>query len=140
MGIEIVVALLGAWMFQLGLSAWQIHRYYKRIGKLRRLGRCATGMAGGRYRGRAYAVVVVNPTSRLVTHAEQLAGVTVFAALKQEPRLIGHSLDDLLGDDEVLATLRPRTAAAYRAAARTLNDALTSGQPARTSPFVPGIA
>lgn len=124
MAIEIAILLFAAWIVQAGLSALQIHRYYGRIAKLRRLGRCATGMSGGRYRGRTYAVVVVNPTTRVVTHAEKLSGMTVFATLRPIPELVGAALDDLVSRRGAIEGLKPRLAEAVQIAAQTIQQSI----------------
>ncbi len=90
-----VVALV-AWLVQLALAYRQARLFYRRVSSLRKLGRCATGLSGGRYRGRVYVALVVHPLTRLVIKAEQLRGLTVFASLKPVPQLEGRSLDELL--------------------------------------------
>ena len=91
----VIVALL-AWLLQLALAYRQARVFYRRITTLRKLGRCATGLSGGRYRGRTYVALVANPRTRIIIKAEQLRGLTVFASLKPIPQLEGRSLDDLL--------------------------------------------
>jgi glucitol operon activator protein len=95
-----IVALL-AWLLQMALAYRQARVFYRRITTLRKLGRCATGLAGGRYRGRTYVALVANPRTRIIVKAEQLRGFTVFASLKPIPQLEGRSLDDLLVDPAV---------------------------------------
>ncbi len=90
-----IVAVL-AWLLQLALSYRQARLFYRRISALRKLGRCATGLAGGRYRGRTYVALVANPRTRVIIKAEQLRGFTVLATLKPITQLEGRSLDDLL--------------------------------------------
>ncbi len=93
-----IVALL-AWLVQLALAYRQARVFYKRINSLRKLGRCATGLGGGRYRGRVYVALVVHPLTRTVIKAEQLSGWTVFARLQPVTQLEGRSLDELLDPD-----------------------------------------
>ncbi|HLL78018.1 MAG TPA: transcriptional regulator GutM [Ktedonobacteraceae bacterium] len=92
----IAIIVLLAWLVQLALAYRQARLFYKRISSLRKLGRCATGLAGGRYRGRVYVALVAHPLTRKVIIAEQLQGFTVFASLKPIPQLEGRSLDDIV--------------------------------------------
>jgi glucitol operon activator protein len=90
-----VVALI-AWLLQIALSYRQARLFYRRISSLRKLGLCATGLSGGRYRGRTYVALVAHPLTRTVIKAEQLRGFTVFASLRPIPQLEGRTLDELL--------------------------------------------
>ena len=90
-----IIAIL-AWLVQLALAYRQARLFYKRISSLRKLGRCATGVAGGSYRGRVYVALVVHPLTRKVIIAEQMQGFTVFARLRPIPQIVGRSLDELL--------------------------------------------
>lgn len=101
-----VIALLAvAWFLQLGLSYWQMRRFYGRLSVLRREGRVSIGMEGSAWRRRQYGVLVVDPQDRIL-RAEQLSGWTIFAALKPVPGLEGLSLDDL-DDDARMSALVP---------------------------------
>ncbi len=124
-----VLALLVAWMFQISLAALQIQRYYKRLRVLRHLGKCATGMAGSRYKGRIYGAVVVDPETQIITHAERLSGMTVFAGFRPVPALVGLPLARLASDDFQMAALSKRTLAAFQSAAKTLDAALNPPAP-----------
>lgn len=144
----IAIAVLAAWVFQMGLSALQLQRYYKRLSTLRKLGRCATGMGGGRYRGRAYATLVVDPATRVVTQAERLTGFSVFAGLRPMPSLVGVPLADLTLDNATVTVLPPRLREAVRNAAGEIQrsfepgatkPATAAGHPAPTArPFSGG--
>ena len=90
-----IVALL-AWLVQLALAYRQARVFYRRISSLRKLGRCATGLSGGKYRARVYVVLVAHPVTHLIIKAEQLRGLTVFASVKPLPQLEGYMLDALL--------------------------------------------
>ena len=96
---EIALAALFLWFIQIALSYRQARLFYKRMSSLRKRGLCATGLAGGRYRGRVYVVLVVHPTSHNVIIAEQLRGFTVFATLKPVEQLVGISLEALTNSD-----------------------------------------
>lgn len=95
--IVALFVLLGLmWVFQFYLTYRQMKRFYGRVRVLRKAGMAAIGMAGGMYRGRVYAVMVVNPETRIITHAEKMSGWTVFASLKPIKGSAGHALDDFL--------------------------------------------
>jgi glucitol operon activator protein len=118
-----VVALL-AWLVQLALAYRQARLFYKRVSSLRKLGRCATGLAGGRYRGRTYVTLVVQPLTRLVVKAERLQGWTVFATLKPVAQLEGHSLEEMLDPDLSIEGVSPQVIEAARSAAETIQKSL----------------
>jgi glucitol operon activator protein len=121
----VIVALL-AWLLQLALAYRQARVFYRRITTLRKLGRCATGLAGGRYRGRTYVALVANPRTRIIIKAEQLRGLTVFASLKPVPQLEGRSLDDLLANPatSVLEGVPAPVIEAARSAASAIQESL----------------
>src|SRR5437762_11812311 len=120
-----IVALL-AWLLQMALAYRQARVFYRRITTLRKMGRCATGLAGGRYRGRTYVALVANPRTRVIVKAEQLRGFTVFASLKPIPQLEGRSLDDLLADPAppLLNELPAPVVEAARSAASAIQESL----------------
>ncbi|MFL5667414.1 MAG: transcriptional regulator GutM [Ktedonobacteraceae bacterium] len=90
-----IIAVL-AWFVQLGLAYRQARLFYKRVSSLRKLGVCATGLAGGRYRGRVYVVLVAHPLTHKIIKAEQMHGLTVFATLKPISQLEGYIVDELV--------------------------------------------
>lgn len=114
-----VVALL-AWLVQLALSYRQARLFYKRVSQLKKFGRCATGLSGGRYRGRVYVTLVVHPLTHLVVRAEQLKGWTVFAKLQPVAEFEGHSLDELLSPTAVIEGIPTKVMDAARSAAESL--------------------
>lgn len=113
------VALL-AWLVQLALAYRQARIFYKRVSQLRKLGRCATGLGGGRYRGRVYVTLVAHPLTHHIIKAEQLKGLTVFATLKPVPELEGRSLEELLAPNLAIEGLSQKVLDAARSAAETL--------------------
>jgi DNA-binding transcriptional regulator of glucitol operon len=122
---EVAILALAVWLVQLGLAYRQAQLFSKRIGALRKLGVCATGLAGGMYRGRIYAVLVAHPQTHHIIKAERLQGLTVFAGLKPVPQLEGYTIDDLLRDQPLsLPDVSPRVIEAARAAAQALQQAL----------------
>jgi glucitol operon activator protein len=123
--VAIIVLLL--WLVQLALAYRQARLFYKRVSSLRKLGRCATGMSGGRYRGRVYAVLVVHPLTRTIITAEQLSGITVFASLKPIKQLEGRSLDELLDTEApAIEGVSAKLCEAARSAAGAIQSSLKS--------------
>ncbi|MEN8240511.1 MAG: transcriptional regulator GutM [Chloroflexota bacterium] len=94
-GTIIIIALVVAWITQLGMSLLQMRRFHRRMAELRKLGRASVGLAGGTYKGKVYTVIVLDDDDQ-ITHAEKLSGITVFANLKPVPQVVGMSLEDLL--------------------------------------------
>lgn len=95
----LVVAL--AWILQLALSLLQTRRFHRRIAELRTGSfATATGFAGSNWKRKVYGVLVVDE-NYTVTHAEKLAGFTVFANLKPVPELVGLSIHRLEQEDPV---------------------------------------
>jgi len=117
------LALLGgAWVLQLFLSFEQMRCFRGRLTQLRTLGRAAVGVGGGKYRGRAYAVVVADPHGR-VLRGEIMSGFSVFARLKEVPEVCGYKLSELSASPPPLAE---KKAAALRAAATALQKTTTT--------------
>ena len=119
-----IVALL-AWMVQLALAYRQARLFYKRMSSLRKLGRCASGLASGRYRGRVYVVLVVDSRTRKVIVAEKLGGATVFTGLKPVTQLVGRTLNELVDPEAPpIEGVSPRLREAARSAAEALQQSL----------------
>lgn len=122
---EIALAALFLWFIQIALSYRQARLFYKRMNSLRKRGLCATGMAGGRYRGRVYVVLVVHPTTHNVIIAEQLRGFTVFATLKPVEQLVGMSLEALTNTETLTIEGVPlKVMDAARSAATSIQQSL----------------
>ncbi len=121
---QFALAALAAWLIQLGLAYRQARVFYRRISSLRKLGRCATGLSGGRYRGRVYVALVVHPLTHRVIKAEKLSGLTVFATLKSVTQLEGRSLDELLNPQLSIEGVPPRVLEAARSAAEAIQKSL----------------
>ncbi|GAC1657328.1 MAG: hypothetical protein NVS4B7_02560 [Ktedonobacteraceae bacterium] len=118
---KVAILALLAWLLQLALAYRQARLFYKRISSLRKLGRCATGLAGGRYRGRVYVVLVAHPRTHTVIIAEQLRGLTVFAKLKPIAQLAGRSVDELVNPEAPpIEGISPRVQEAARSAAEAI--------------------
>jgi glucitol operon activator protein len=131
---QLALVALAAWLLQLGLAYRQARLFYKRVSSLKKLGRCATGLSGGRYRGRTYVVIVVHPLTRLISKAEQLRGITVFAGLKPVAQLDGRSLDELLNPNtSSIEGLSPRVIEAARSAAEAIQKSFDKDKVSATA-------
>lgn len=94
----VVVLGLGCmWLLQYAFTFWQMRRYNKRLSELRKGGSVWVGLNGSAWKGRQYAVVVVDKENR-IARVEQLSGWTVLAALKPVPGLEGRPVSDLTDD------------------------------------------
>ena len=122
-----IFLILGVlWLIQFGLAYRQMRHFYQRMITLRQSGLTAIGLAGNRYKGRAYAVLTIDEDDRII-YAEQFSGWTVFAQLRPMPQLIGMSLQELLNNEASLPIskkLRP----AFGNAARDLQAARGQGK------------
>lgn len=120
----LIIGLAVAWLLQLGLSYWQMRRFYRRIADLRREGRVSIGLEGSAWRRRQYAVLVVDKETHRIITAEQLSGWTVLASLQPVPGLAGLHLDDLFRDDvETPVAKNKKLWLALRNAAQHIKDA-----------------
>jgi glucitol operon activator protein len=97
LGSTLFIALFTAWVIQFAMTYFQMRRYYKRIGELRREGPTATGMSGSMYKRRVYGVLVLDENEKIL-HAEQFSGWTVFAGLKPVKELEGLSIKDIMDE------------------------------------------
>jgi glucitol operon activator protein len=113
----IFLVVAAAWMLQFLLAYWQLQRFHRRISELRRLGRCAVGSAGNRWRGRTYAVLVLDP-DKCVRHAESFSGWTVFSKLRPIAGLDGMLLDGILSASVPPTGVHPSQWAALQHAAQ----------------------
>jgi len=122
---QIALVALFLWLMQIALSYRQARIFYRRISTLRKLGPCATGLAGGYYRGRVYVVLVANPTTRNIIVAEQLKGFTVFATLKPIVQLEGVSLETLTNPETPpIEGISPKVQKAAQSAAEAIQTSL----------------
>jgi glucitol operon activator protein len=119
-----IVALL-LWLVQLALAYRQARLFYKRINSLRKRGPSAAGLAGGRYRGKVYVVLVADPRTHEVIVAEVLRGLTVFARLKPFVQLEGRSLEELANPETPpIEGISPKIQEAARMAAEAIQKSL----------------
>ncbi len=121
---KIAIVAVAAWLIQLGLAYRQANLFAQRIRALRKLGRCATGLSGGRYRGRTYVALVFHPLTHCVIKAERLRGFTVFARPTSVPQLEGHSLDEILAPDTTIEGISPHVMQAARSAAEFVQKSI----------------
>lgn len=95
----IFLGLALAYGIQLLLTGWQAKRYYKRLKELRKAGLTSVGMAGGKWTGRTYGVLVIDEDKRIV-HAEKMSGMTIFSGLRPVEGLVGLDVAELLDENQ----------------------------------------
>lgn len=117
----IMVGLAVAWGIQYALAFWQMKRFYKRVAELRRYGQVSIGVSGSSWRGRQYAVLVVDASHRIVRVA-QLSGWTIFATLKPVAGLDGRPMS-VLFDEAADLPVSNKLRLALRNAATFVKDA-----------------
>jgi DNA-binding transcriptional regulator of glucitol operon len=128
MGVGAIFLLLGLlWVFQLVLAYQQARRFMARSRALRRQGRVAIGASRRQLRGRAYVIVAVGPDD-VVTAAEALRGVTVFANARPVPALVGLPAAELATGSAVPGLPPKVLAAAHSAAAAIHPDRAVDAQ------------
>jgi glucitol operon activator protein len=101
----IFLVVAAAWTLQFVLSFWQLRRFHRQLADLRKLGRCAVGMAGNRWQGRTYGVLVIDEHER-VSDAALFSGWTIFSKLRPVVGLAGTRLDAILTTDTPVGALR----------------------------------
>jgi DNA-binding transcriptional regulator of glucitol operon len=123
--MEHIFLIVGAaWAVQFLLSYWQLRRFHGHLAQLRKLGRCSVGMCGDRWRGRTYAILVVDEHNQ-VRHAASFSGWTVFSSPRPVAGLDGMRLGALLSAQTPLAHLRRSQWQALQQAAQFLETAAT---------------
>lgn len=105
-----------AYGVQLFLTGWQAKRYYKRLKELRKAGLTSVGMAGGKWTGRTYGVLVIDEDKKIV-HAEKMSGITIFSGLKPVEGLVGLDVAKLL-DESQNFSMKEKLLEAFRNAAK----------------------
>jgi DNA-binding transcriptional regulator of glucitol operon len=124
----IFLVVAAAWSLQFLLAYWQLQRFHRQLAELRKLGRCSVGMYGNRWRGRTYAVLVIDAQDR-VRHAASLRGWTVFTSLQPLVGLDGIHLDDILAAKTPIAPMRRPQWLALQHAAQFLKESPASNLP-----------
>ena len=116
----IFLVVAAAWFLQLLLSYWQLQRFHRQLANLRKLGRCAVGMYGNRWRGRTYGVLVVDAHDR-ISHAASFSGWTIFSKLQPVAGLTGMRGDAILTMDTPVGQLHRSQWLAFQHAAQFFN-------------------
>lgn len=121
----IFLVVAGVWTLQFLLSYWQLKRFHQMLADMRRLGRCAVGLHGNRWRGRTYGVLVVDAHDR-IRHAAVFTGWTVFSRLEPVAGLDGMRLEAIVADEPPLAEIRRPQWQALKHAAQFLQSGATT--------------
>ena len=108
----IFLILAFTYALQLFLTGFQAKRFYRRMREFRKNGIPSVGIAGGKWSGRTYAVLVADDELNIIT-AEVLSGFTIFANLKPVEQLLGHNIRELLDQDNTFE-LKKKILAAFR--------------------------
>ena len=97
----VILFVAVAWVLQLALALWQTHAFYRRYALLRRgAAASAIGVSGSNWRRKTYGVLIVDE-SRTIVRAERLAGISIFARLREVPQIVGLPLQRVERDDPV---------------------------------------
>ncbi len=124
--IAVIFVLLGImWALQFGLTYVQMRKYTARLKIIRQAGLTAVGMAGTKYKGRAYGVLTVDKENQVI-YAEKMSGWTTFSNLRPVPQLVGLSIDEILAEESDLQ-LSKKLKEAFQNAAKDLLKARTAG-------------
>jgi len=93
----IFVLLVIMWGLQFGLTYVQMRKYTSRLKVIRQAGLTAVGLAGTKYKGRAYGILTIDQDNRVI-YAEKMSGWTTFSNLRPVPGLVGMSIEEILAD------------------------------------------
>jgi len=121
----IFLILAASYALQLLLTGWQAKRYFRRIKELRKEGLLSVGLAGGKWSGRTFAVLVVDETFNII-HAEKLSGMTIFSQLKSVDEFLGQNVREVL-DETREFSVKKKLLTAFRNAAKAYFD--ENGEP-----------
>lgn len=83
----VTVAVI-AWLSQLILGGWQLHRFNRAFEALCRQGRVGVGRSGGRFKPRVVVAIALDEHDR-VCDSLMLRGVTIFARPVKIPAING---------------------------------------------------
>ena len=72
----------------------QVKKYRKAVSKLHKLGNLGVGAKRGRLGG-GNVVIIACKGDGIITGAEEMKGMTIFAGFKEMPELIGRTIYDL---------------------------------------------
>jgi DNA-binding transcriptional regulator of glucitol operon len=121
----IFLILAASYALQLLLTGWQAKRYFRRIKELRKDGLLSVGLAGGKWSGRTYAVLVVDDAFNII-HAEKLSGMTIFSNLKSIDEFLDLNVHDVLDENREFS-VKKKLLTAFRNAAKAYFD--ENGEP-----------
>lgn len=121
----IFLILAASYALQLLLTGWQAKRYFRRVKELRKDGLLSVGLAGGKWSGRTYAVLVVDEDFKIL-HAEKLSGMTIFSQLKSVDEFLGLNVQEVL-DETREFSVKKKLLSAFRNAAKAYFD--ENGEP-----------
>ena len=121
----IFLILAASYALQLLLTGWQAKRYFRRVKELRKDGLLSVGLAGGKWSGRTYAVLVVDDAFNII-HAEKLSGMTIFSKLKVVEEVLGLNVREVL-DEHREFLVKKKLLTAFRNAAKAYFD--ENGEP-----------
>lgn len=125
----VFLVVAAAWTCQFLLSYWQLRRFHRQLAELRKRGRCSVGLAGNRWQGRTYGVLVIDEHER-VCHAALFSGWTVFSKLQPIAGLDGMRLDAILSAVSPIADLHRAQWLALQHAAQFFRTQPTPTTPA----------
>jgi len=131
----IFLVVAAAWALQFLLSYWQLQRFYRQLANLRKLGRCAVGMHGNRWRGRTYGILVVDAND-CISHAAAFSGWTIFSKPQPVAGLTGIRRDAILAMHTPIAQLHRSQWLAFQHAAQFFSPQSTASNHATSSTTV----
>jgi len=135
LGAAIIIIFVLAWALQFAMSYFQMHRFYKRVGQLRKDGITSVGMSGSMYKRRIYGVLTVDKTDKIL-HAEQLSGWTVFASLKPVKEVEGLYINDIMDDSSELS-ISKKLRSAFQSSVNEIEKARKKAAEAKTDESSP---
>jgi len=135
LGAAIIIIFVLAWALQFAMSYFQMRRFYKRVGQLRKDGITSVGMSGSMYKRRIYGVLTVDKTDKIL-HAEQLSGWTVFASLKPVKEVEGLYIKDIMDDSSELS-ISKKLRSAFQSSVNEIEKARKKAAETKTDEFSP---
>jgi DNA-binding transcriptional regulator of glucitol operon len=132
----IFLILAASYALQLLLTGWQAKRYFRRVKELRKQGLLSVGLAGGKWSGRTYAVLVVDEDFNIL-HAEKLSGMTIFSQLKSVDEFLGLNVQEVL-DETREFSVKKKLLTAFRNAAKAYFD--ENGEPVSEVKMVTSVS
>lgn len=118
----VFLIVAAAWTLQFLLSYWQLRNFHLGLAQMRKLGRCAVGLDGNRWRGRVYGVLVLDRQNR-VCNAAIFSGWTVFSRLKPVYGIEGMTIESVIATSTPPTHISPRAWRALQHAAQFFTGA-----------------